>query len=346
MNELSLDSRIASLPKAELHLHLEGSIAPATASELAARHRVSVSVPEVLARYHYQDFDGFIEAFKWVTSFLRTPDDYGLIVDRLADELRRQNVIYAEVTLSVGVMLLRKQNPQANFVAILAAGERARAKGLRLQWIFDAARQSGPADAMEVAQSAARCQTGDIVAFGLGGDELAFPASAFRPAYDLALQHGMRSVAHAGEIGGPEEIRDVIDVLGAERIGHGIAAMRDPTLMDFLAERRIPLENCIASNICTGALAKQLGKSTAEAEEHPLKLFLDRGLRVVLSTDDPAMFHTELASEYRHAAALGLSPRELTRLARMSFEHALLTPADLRLYLEKFDAQANSLGLV
>lgn len=346
MLPVATDSLIAALPKAELHLHLEGSIAPATAAALAARYGAPLTAEEVAARYQYKDFDEFIEVYKWVTSYLRAPEDYGFAVDRLADSLLRQNVVYAEVTLSVGVMLLRKQNPEDNFASILEAGKRSRDRGLRLEWIVDAARQFGPQAAMEVARWAARCQQGDIVAFGLGGDELAFPASAFRPAYDLTRQHGMRSVVHAGEIGGPEEIRAAIEDLGAERIGHGIAAMRDPSLMDFLAARRIPLENCIASNLCTGALPRQLGKPAAQAAEHPLKMFLDRGVQVVLSTDDPAMFHTDLLSEYRRAAALGLGPRDLLRLARMSFEHAFLPPDEKAALLSRFQTRANSLGLV
>jgi aminodeoxyfutalosine deaminase len=346
MDSAKTDALVAALPKAELHLHLEGSIAPATAAALAARHGAPLTAEEVTAHYEYQDFDGFIEAFKWVTAYLRAPEDFGFIVDRLTDALLRQNVVYAEVTLSVGVMLLRKQNPEDNFASILQAGARARARGLRLEWIFDAARQFGPKDAMEVAEWAARCQQGDIIAFGLGGDELAFPASDFRPAYDLARKHGMRSVVHAGEIGGPEEIRAAIEDLGAERIGHGIAALHDPALMDFLTARRIPLENCIASNFCTGALAKQLGKREPQPLDHPLKMFFDRGVPVVLSTDDPAMFHTNLLSEYRHAAALGLGPRDIVRLARMSLEHSFLPPEEKVALLAKFQARANSLGLV
>jgi aminodeoxyfutalosine deaminase len=345
MTPSGLESQLAALPKAELHLHLEGSIAPGTASLLAKRHGVEVSAEEVTARYAYRDFYGFLEAFKWVTSFLREPEDYGLIARRLVEELELQNVIYAEVTVSAGVMLRRHQDVERSFAAIRAASERTRPNGVRLQWIFDATRQFGHEPAMEVAHWAARCRSGGVVALGLGGDELAFPADDFRAAYDFARSQGLHVVAHAGEIGGPESICSVLDQLGAERVGHGIAAHRDPELMDSLAARRIPLENCIASNLRTGALARQLAKDEAQVIEHPLKAFLDRGVRVVLSTDDPAMFHTDLLSEYKHAAALGLSTLELARLARASFEAAFLPPDEKRVFLELFDSKAEDLAL-
>ena len=149
MNSSDLSLTIARLPKAELHLHLEGSIRPEVAVQLAARHGVTLSEEEVRQRYDYRNFTEFLEAFKWVTSFLRTPEDFALLGADLARQLIGQNVCYAEITLSVGVMLLRKQNPQANFEALLRATEPFERK-IRLNWIFDAVRQFGPETAMEV----------------------------------------------------------------------------------------------------------------------------------------------------------------------------------------------------
>ncbi len=345
MDSAALDSFLAALPKAELHLHLEGSIAPVTAVELAARNGVAVTSEEVTERYASHDFLGFLLAFKWVTSLLQTPEDYGFITARLVEELRRQNIVYAEVTISAGVMIRRQQDVEANFAAIREASEHARAQGLRMQWIFDAARQFGPAAAMEVAEFAARCRPGGVVAYGMGGDELSLPASEFRAAYAFARSHGLHLLAHAGEIGGPESIREAVEDLGAERIGHGIAALRDPELIDWLRARRIPLENCISSNVCTGALATQLKKDSADSSDHPLKSFFDRGLGVALSTDDPAMFHTDLLSEYRLAAALGLGPRDLLRLVRMSWEQAFLPAEERRTYVEELYAVAKAMGI-
>src|SRR5882724_6921363 len=322
MTSSLLPLRIASLPKAELHLHLEGSIQPATVCELTARHGVVMTEEEVRQRYTYPDFPGFIEAFKWVTSFLREPRDYALIARNLAEHLLVQNVVYTEVTLSIGVMLLRKQQPEGNFEAILRATEPFESRGLRFRWIFDAARQFGADAAMEVVESARSCNSKEIVAFGMGGDELSIATEAFRPAYEKASEIGLHRLMHAGEVGGPEKIREAIDLLGAERIGHGIAAIHDPALMDLLAERRIPLEVCPGSNLKTGALALQLQEEAVRIEKHPLPQLLRHGIPVVLSTDDPAMFHTTLHAEYENAARMGLLEAELARIVEMGFQYA------------------------
>ena len=314
--------RIASLPKAELHLHLEGSIRPAIASALAARHGVKLTEEEVRRRYAYTDFAGFLDAFKWVTSFVREPADFALIAADLAEQLIEQKVVYAEVTLSVGVMFLRQQQPEANFAAIVAATEPFETRGLRLNWIFDAVRQFGAEAAMRVVQAARRCASRRIVAFGIGGDELSLSAAEFRGVYERAEEYGFHRLIHAGEIGGPEKIREAIEILGVERIGHGIAAIRDPALMELLAERKIPLEICPASNLRTGALGVQLAKSEATMEEHPLTELVRRGVAVTLATDDPAMFHTSLEEEYRNAWGMGLTEEEIAGLMENGFRFA------------------------
>ena len=329
MTSSLLPLRIASLPKAELHLHLEGSIQPATVCELTARHGVVMTEEEVRQRYTYPDFPGFIEAFKWVTSFLREPQDYALIARNLAEHLLAQNVVYTEVTLSIGVMLLRKQQPEANFEAILRATEPFETRGLRFRWIFDAARQFGADAAMEVVESARSCNSKKIVAFGMGGDELSIATEAFRPAYEKASEIGLHRLVHAGEVGGAEKIREAIDLLDAERIGHGIAAMHDLGLMDLLAERRIPLEVCPGSNLKTGALARQLRSNAVQIESHPLPKFLRHGIPVVLSTDDPAMFDTTLQTEYENAARMGLQEDELARIVETGFQYAF-SPAGVK----------------
>jgi aminodeoxyfutalosine deaminase len=322
--------RIASLPKAELHLHLEGSLQPSTVCALTARHGVAVTEEEVRQRYAYRNFPEFIESFKWVTSFLTEPQDYALIARDLAEHLLTQNVVYTEVTLSIGVMLLRKQQPEANFEAILRATESFESRGLQFRWIFDAARQFGAEAAMEVVESARRCDSKAIVAFGIGGDELSVPTIAFRPVYERAAHLGLHRLMHAGEVGGPDKIREAIELLDVERIGHGIAAINDPVLMDLLAERRIPLEICPSSNLRTGALVRQLQRENARIEDHPLPQLLRHGIPVVLSTDDPAMFHTNLRDEYENAARMGLRGEELAKLVDMGFAHAFAHQAASR----------------
>lgn len=305
-----------------MHLHLEGSIRPAIASALAARHGVDLTEEEVRRRYAYTNFAGFLDAFKWVTSFVREPKDFALIAADLAEQLLAQNVVYAEVTLSVGVMFLRQQQPEANFAAIVEATEPFEKRGLRLNWIFDAVRQFGAEAAMRVVQAARRCASRRIVAFGIGGDELSLPATEFRGVYERAEEYGFHRLMHAGEIGGPEKIREAIEILGVERIGHGIAAIRDAALMELLAERKIPLEICPASNLRTGALGVQIGKDSPAMEEHPLGEIVRRGVAVTLSTDDPAMFHTSLEEEYRNVQRMGLTEEEMAGVVENGFRYA------------------------
>lgn len=322
MNDRPFPEHILSLPKAELHLHLEGSIRPAMVSQLTARHGAPITEEEALRRYSYADFHGFLDAFKWVTSFLRAPEDYALIAQDLAEQLLTQNVVYAEITLSVGVMLRRSQSPEKNFEAILRAVEPFESQGLRLFWIFDAVRQFGVDAALQVVNSAKNCASKKIVALGIGGDELSIPTADFRRAYNLATEYGLHRLIHAGEIGGPEKIREAVELLNVERIGHGIAAIHDPSLMDILADRQIPLDLCPVSNLLTGALSRQLAQENAPIESHPLPKLLRHGIPVTLSTDDPTMFHTDLATEYRNAHRMGLSESELASLVQSSFTHA------------------------
>lgn len=275
-------------------------------------------------KYAYKDFTGFLEAFKWVTSFLRDPQDYALILNDLGEYLLTQKVVYAEITLSVGVMILRKQVPEPNFKAMLLVAEAFAKRGLQLKFIFDAVRQFGADAAMEVVNAAGRSQdkARSIVAFGIGGDELSVDTKEFRSVYEKASGFGLHRLMHAGEVGSPDKIREAVELLGVERIGHGIAAAHDESLMDLLAERRIPLEICPAGNICTGALAKQLKRKDARIEDHPLPKLLRHGIPIVLSTDDPAMFHTTLQGEYENARRMRLTESELASLRQASFDHA------------------------
>ena len=322
MTNRTFPATIATLPKAELHLHLEGSIQPAVAVALAKRRGANLTEEQVRKRYAYSNFTEFIEAFKWVTSFLREPADFALLAADVAEQLLAQNVIYAEITLSVGMMLLREQDPQANFEEILAATEPFEEKGLRLNWIFDSVRQFGPELAQQVLAWAKRCRSPRIVAFGTGGDELSVPTREFRKVYQDASACGFHRLIHAGEIGGPEKIRETLELLGVERVGHGIAAMHDAALMDLLASRRVVLEVCPSSNLRTGALAAQLKKPQPTIKEHPLPQLLRHGIPVVLSTDDPPMFHTTLCEEYAQAHEMGLSESELAQLVGNGFTYA------------------------
>lgn len=342
------ESALARLPKAELHLHLEGCLTPALLVQLAARHGEKLDLEKVAERYNTSTFPEFLDLFKWATSFLCKPQDYAELAAQVVSDLREQNCIYAEITLSVGVMLLRKQEVESNFAAILEAIARsAKSTRFRALWIFDAVRQFGTDKAMDVARLAAQLKPQSVVAFGLGGDENSLPAADFRRVYDYAASEGLHRLAHAGEVGEPQSIRDAIEILGAERIGHGISAIQDEQLMDLLIERQIPLEICPKSNLCTGALAKLLGVKQARLADHPLRQFAARGVPVTLSTDDPAMFHTSLNETYALAAShMGLSTTQLASIAEAGFHHSFLPAAEKQSMLERFRAEAKTLNLL
>jgi adenosine deaminase len=344
MITLTDEEFFAALPKAELHVHLEGSIEPSTVVELAARHGVTVTIEEAAARYAPGDFAQFIQAFLWVTSFLRGPEDYALIARRFAEAMRRQNVLYAEVTLSIGVMLRNGQDPVANFAALRDAA--AEVPGVRLKYVFDAVRQWGAAAAMDVARLAVNLESPDIVAYGIGGDELGLPTEDLCPVYEYLASEGMHRLIHAGEIGGPELVREAVEMLGAERIDHGIAVMRDERTMDLLASRGVPLDICPTSNLRTGALAGQLGRETAGYGQHPLPFFFRGGLPVTISSDDPAMFETTLNDEYLHAREMGMSRWELIQLAEASFQHCFLPDQEKRDLLGEFHTGIAARGLI
>jgi aminodeoxyfutalosine deaminase len=314
--------------------------------ELAARHGVQLTEGEARAHYRYSDFDGFLSAFAWVVSFLREPADYALITRRLAEELLSQGVVYAEVITAVGVMLWQRQDAEANFGAMAEAAAEYEPRGLTIRWLPDAAWQFGADAALEVARRVVRWTGSGVIGFGMGGDELMFDYREFRPAFELAAEHGLRRTAHAGEVGPPAKIRDAIELLGAERIGHGIAAIHDPGIADLLTDHGVALEVCPTSNVRTGALARQLGKEDATLADHPLPGLLAAGIPVTLSTDDPAMFHTDLLAEYTACVApLGMPPAAVLRLLEASFEHAFLPPAAKHPYLERLRATSAARGL-
>ncbi|MGZ7053266.1 MAG: adenosine deaminase family protein, partial [Candidatus Angelobacter sp.] len=234
-------SFIVTLPKAELHLHLEGAIDPTTLLELRQRHGKSSSLAEIEQLYSYQDFNGFLMAFKAVTEDLQTADDYELITYRLMERLKAQNVLHAEVYVSVGVNLWRKQD----FELIFEGLDRGRQNGERdfgvsLLWIFDAVRQFGPVAAREVFEVAARHRERNVVAIGIGGDEQKGPPELFRDAYAYAAENGLHLTAHAGENAGPESVWGALN-LRAERIGHGLTAAQDPELVEELSTRQVPV---------------------------------------------------------------------------------------------------------
>lgn len=295
------------IPKAELHLHLEGSVEPETLHELDP----STPVEEFRALYSYADFDAFLRTFGAIGKRLRTPEDYGLITRRLLERLAAQNVRYAEIIIAAGVVIWKEQNFAPIFEAISGA---AAGSPVEVRWILDAVRQFGVEQAMWVAELAAERMDRGVVAIGIGGSEERGPAAWFTDVFAFARRSGLRLTAHAGEGTSPQSVWDALK-LGAERIGHGIASVNDPALMLHLRERNIPLEVCITSNLVTGVVKR--------IEEHPVRRLYDAGVPIVLNTDDPAMFRCTLAGEYQLAASqFGFTETELRGIAANSFRYA------------------------
>ncbi len=326
-------SFIRTLPKAELHLHLEGSVEPATLLELRRRHGKSGTLAEIEQLYRYEDFPGFLMAFKTLTEDLQTAEDYEIITYRLMEKLQAENILHAEVYVSVGVCLWRKQD----FAAIFEGLERGRERGERdfgisLLWIFDAVRQFGPEQAQPVFELATRYRDRGVAAVGIGGDEQKGPPELFREAYAYAAENGLHLTAHAGEYAGPESVWGALN-LHAERIGHGLTAAQDPELIEELATRQIPVEICITSNLRTGCCPA--------LPEHPVRRYFDQGVMITLNSDDPAMFETSLSREYQLAQqTFGFTDEHLRELARNSFEASFLAAEKKLAFLNLLDAAA------
>lgn len=328
---------IHSLPKAELHLHLEGSVQPETLIELSGRHDPTpLSREQIDELYRYSDFHGFLMAFKAVTERLRDPEDFELITYKLMEQLHAQNVAHAEVYLSVGVILWRKQD----FDLIFEGLERGRVRGQRdfgvsLLWIFDAVRHFGVEAAAHVFDKAIEFRTRNVVGVGIGGDERRAAPELFKEIYARAKDHGLRLTAHAGESAGPESIWGALNI-GAERIGHALNAYADSELMRVLSERQVPIEICMSSNLRTGCLD--------DLRRHPVRRYFEEGLMITINSDDPAMFSTSLEREYQLCQdVFEFTDEHIRELARNSFEASFLSAEEKLRFLRIVDHQVSSL---
>ena len=333
-------SFIASLPKAELHVHHVGSASMRTVAELAERHAGSTTVPtdpEELARFFtFTDFAHFIEVYLGVVDLLRTPEDLWTLTYDVARDLAAQNVRYVELTCTPYTSIAVGISAEAYCEALEDARRRAEADfGLTMRWIFDIPGESGVPAADVTLDTALRLQPDGLVAFGLGGPEIGVPRPQFAPHFQQAVAAGLRSVPHAGESTGPETIWDSVNHLGAERIGHGISAAQDPALMAYLAEHQIPLEVCPTSNVRT--------RSVPSMAEHPLPALVAAGVPVSINSDDPPMFGTTLNHEYEVAAGLlALDEPGLADLARASVRHSFADEATKATILAEIDAYSAS----
>jgi len=332
-----IQSFIRRLPKAELHLHLEGTILPATLVELSARHdSLRLTLPEAESLYRFTDFTEFIESFKAITRRLRDPEDYELIAWRMMQQLVAQGVVHAEVFISVGVIYMWRNFDPRCFEPIFDALERARERaarelGLSLYWIFDAVRHFTveEADRVFLKAAAMRPRFPSIVAIGLGGDERQVGSEPFRALYARARAAGLRLTNHAGETTGPKAIWEALDI-GSERIGHALSAIEDTNLLQELKARGIGLELNPTSNVRTGVCHS--------FAEHPLRRYFDQGLLVTLNSDDPAFFGSDLANEYLLAhTEQGFTRKELRRLAANSIRGSFLPDSEKARWLAQIE---------
>jgi len=295
---MSLERYLQAAPKAELHIHLEGAISPATVLALAQRNKIALPVEteeELRQRFTYRDFDHFIETFVMVIRCLKTREDYEQIVYELGAEMARQNVRYAEGTVTPSTHHLFGIPHDVYFSGMQRGRTRAQADfNVEINWIFnivrrwvDSTRTRPMAD--YVTGVAIEGKDEGVVALGLAGTEAGQPPEPFAPWFERARSAGLHSVPHAGELAGPESIWGAIFALGAERIAHGVRAIEDPTLVDYLVQQRIPLDITPTSNIFLGVYPTYAA--------HPLRQLHAAGVIITVSTDDPALFNTTLNQE-------------------------------------------------
>ena len=333
----SIEAYIRGLPKAELHVHLQGAASVPTVLDLSRRYpEVGVPTDEQGLRdfYQFTDFAHFIEVYISVNELVRTDSDVRDLVIGLGRDLAEVNVRYAEVTVTPDSHLLMGIAPDALSDALTSGRARVlQTYGVELAWVFDIPGELGLASGVRTIEWAEAHLPDHSVGFGLGGPEEGVPRDMFDDVFRRARDLGLRSVPHAGETTGPQSIRDSIDVLKAVRIGHGIAAATDQSLMDELVARDIVLEVCPTSNICTRAVD--------QIEDHPFTILRESGVRVTLNSDDPGMFDTDLNREYLVAnVEFGLDAVALTDLARESVR-ASFAPQDVRSrVLAEIDAYA------
>jgi aminodeoxyfutalosine deaminase len=328
---------IAGLPKAELHVHLVGSASVDTVLQLARKNPgggVPTERRDLERFYQFHDFAHFIAVYIAVNGLVRTADDVEALTFGVAGDLAAQRVRYAEVTVTPDSHLLLGIEPDGLAAALNSARKRARdVLGIELAWIFDIPGELGITSGERTINWVERFAPAGSVGFGLGGPEVGVPRAQFAEVFARARVLGLASVPHAGETTGPETIWESIRELGADRIGHGIAAVRDPVLMAYLIDHGIALDVCPTSNVCTRAVA-DLGS-------HPLPDLIRAGVTVTVNSDDPGMFSTSLNREYMQVhQSMGLSLDDLTKVARAAVRVSFCSADVRQRLLAEIDAYA------
>jgi adenosine deaminase len=325
---------LQTMPKVELHLHLEGAFTFTTLMSLINKYggdpRVK-SLSNLKDRFAFKDFPQFIETWIWKNRYFRAPEDFELSTFETLTNLHHQHVEYVEAFYSPWDFADNDLTMPDITRAVLRACTRAKeAFGIQCMLIADLNRDHGTDHAMERIDEAAGFLHHGVIGVGLGGSEHLYPAELFEDAFAKAKRLGLHRVAHAGEAAGPESIWAALRKLDIERVGHGIRAWEDPLLIEELRRRKIPLEMCLSSNVCTGVVES--------IKAHPLKRSLDAGLQVTLNTDDPTMFGCTLTSEYGLLMdELGFTNEELRRISTNALESSFLDDAGKQQLRKRFD---------
>lgn len=310
------------VPKVELHLHLEGAIPLPAFWQLMRKYggHGEVATPaELEARFRYRDFRHFLDTWMWQIGFLRELDDFTFIAEAVARHLRAQNIRYVEAFCSPPDFA-RRGLGVAKIVSALRAGL-DRVDEIRVALVPDLVRNYGPEQGARTLDALAEVRDQGVIGIGIGGDERVFPPEPFAAIYERARSLGLRTSAHAGEGAGAASVWGAVWVLRADRIGHGTRAVEDPALVAHLAERRVPLEMCPLSNVCTAIVP--------DLAAHPIRAFVDQGLLVTVNTDDPTLFQTSLAHEYRELVRVhGFSRDQIRGLIDNAIAASWLLPAD------------------
>jgi adenosine deaminase len=296
------------MPKVELHLHLEGAIPCDAMWQLVQKYGGDPAIPDPEAlkhRFEYKDFPHFIETWGWKNQFLREYEDFNFIAEQVARDLVYQHIYYAEIFYSPPDFARHGLKTQEITEAIRKGFSRV--PEIEIGLIVDLVRDFGPERAAVTLQEVNEVKNLGVIGIGMGGSEHAFPPKLFADVYEEARRLGFHTTAHAGEAAGAKSIWGAVRSLKVERIGHGTRAYEDEGLLDFLADRQIPLEMCPLSNLCTGVVSR--------IEEHPVRRYFEKGIIVTINTDDPKMFGNSLAQEYEVLEkTLGFSPREIRSL--------------------------------
>lgn len=303
------------MPKVELHLHLEGTVGPGLLARICSERGLP---PGDI--YGFADFGEFLDAYRRVVELLTDPWDFYHVAETLCSRLAEQGVVYAECIFTPQIHMRRGLEHEEVVRAILRALDEAAARGgPRVSLIYDTVRQWGAEAAVECARLAASDRQAGVpvVAFGVGGDELSLPADELKEAFELAGRAGLKRYVHAGEVGGPDSVWEALEVLGADRIGHGIAAARDAALMRELAQRQVALDCCPTSNLRTRAVGR--------IEEHPLPVLLKNHVPVTLGSDDPGFFGSWLEDEIALCVRTWhWSPEAVSLLMKAGARHSFL----------------------